>query len=47
MSSGKWLGILGMVLMIIQLAGCSGTQENLKQHGIEVHSGKVMRVFRF
>ena len=41
------LGIVGVVFMAIQLAGCSGTVESLKQHGVEVHSGKVMRVFRF
>ena len=47
MSSVIRLNILIALVASVWLVGCSGTTEQLKQHGVEVHSGKVMRVFRF
>ena len=42
----RWrLGVL--VLAAVQLAGCSGTVQHLKQRGVEFESGKVKRVYRF
>ena len=39
--------IAWMFVAAVQLAGCAGTVDGLKQHGVEFHSGKVVRVFRF
>lgn len=39
------MGILA--LTVVQLVGCSGTVQHLKQRGIEFDSGKVKRVYRF
>jgi len=39
---------LGVVLMaMVCVAGCASTVDGLKQRGVEFHSGKVMRVYRF
>ena len=35
------------MLVAAALTGCTSTVQNLKQHGVEVKSGKVMRVYRF
>jgi len=51
-----WLGVPLALHLAIGLSGCDtealGTRLNkikasLQSHGIEVHKGKVMRVFRF
>ena len=39
--------ITSMVMLAMQLAGCSGTKEQLSRRGIEVHSGKVLKIIRF
>ena len=42
----RWrLGVLLMVM--VHVAGCASTVDGLKQRGVEFHSGKMMRVYRF
>ena len=41
------LRILGVLFIATQLISCAGTEDRLKKQGIEVHSGKVMRVYHF
>lgn len=39
--------VANVLLFVAMLAGCAGTKENLKRHGIETEGTKVLRVFRF
>lgn len=50
----QWRWVIAAALLTGQLSGCAGvekrleqTKEDLEKHGIEMHSGQVVRVFRF
>ena len=45
-----WIAGAVLVVLLLQLSGCTRTEEkidNLEKRGIEFKSGKVMRVFKF
>ena len=47
MTYRPWHRLIGLLLITAQLVGCAAQVQTLKRHGVEFHSGKVVRVFRF
>ena len=41
------LRLAGLVIALTLAAGCAETKTSMERKGIEVHSGKLMKVYRF
>ncbi len=39
--------LMGVIVLMLQAAGCSETVTHLKAQGVEFDSGKVVRIYRF